>query len=67
MWLRLKNVEKKKKKIVLSSSLRIPDSYLPLKNPRCLSPQGLPDFLSTCRELILSLTFVHIAFGPVFW
>ena len=33
---------------VLSSSLRIPEPYLLLENPRPLSPQGPPDFLSTC-------------------
>ena len=33
---------------VLSSSLRIPDPYLLLKNPRPLSPGGSLGFLSTC-------------------
>ena len=49
MWLILRNVEQKKKKkmFVLSSSLRIPDPYLLLENPRDFSPQGPPDFLST--------------------
>ena len=37
--------KKKKKKFVLSSSLRIPDSYL-LVSPRPLSPSGTPDL--TC-------------------
>ena len=36
-------------KLVLSSSLRVPDPYLLLENPRHLS-QGFPDFLSTCLE-----------------
>ena len=40
--------EFRKKKFVLSSSLRIPDSYLLLESPRPLSP---PDFLSTCLEI----------------
>jgi len=31
--------KKKKKMVVLSSSLRIPDPYLLLKKPRLLSPQ----------------------------
>ena len=46
MWLKLRNVEKKK--FVLSSSLRIPDPYLLLENPRPLCPRGPLDFLSTC-------------------
>ena len=33
MLIRPRNVEKKKKKIVLSSSLRIPHPYLLLENP----------------------------------
>ena len=32
----------------LSSSLRILGPYLLLENPRSLSLQGPPDFLSTC-------------------
>ena len=39
----------KKKKFVLSSSLRIPDPYLYFKSPQTfLSSLGTPDFLSTC-------------------
>ena len=34
----------------LSSSLRIPDPYLLLENPRSLSIKGPPDFLSTSLE-----------------
>ena len=30
------------------SSWRIPDPYLLLENPKPLSPQGPPSFLSTC-------------------
>ena len=51
MWLRLKNVEGKKKMFVLSSFLRIPDPSLYFKRPRPLSPPQEPppqDFLSTC-------------------
>ena len=39
--------ECRKKKFVLSSSSRIPDSYFLLVSPRPLSPSGTPD-LSTC-------------------
>ena len=60
MWLRLKNVERKKTQtFILSSSLRIPDPYL-LKNPKPLSPpQGPPDFLSTCLG-IDSLKWLYV-------
>ena len=45
---------------VLSSSLRIPDLYLLLENPRPLSPWGLPNFLSTCLGIdSLSISSVH--------
>ena len=47
MWLRLRNVEEKRT-FVLASSLRTPDLYLLLENPRSLSLWGPPDFLSTC-------------------
>ena len=40
--------KKKKNMFALSSSLRIPDPYFLLKNPRPLSPRAPLDFLSTC-------------------
>ena len=49
MWVRLRNVEEKKKK---KKNLC---PFLFLENSRLLSPQGPPDFLSTCLELTLSI------------
>ena len=59
MWLRLRNIEEKKK-FVLSFSLR--------NNPRPLCPQGPLDFLSTCLCLINPQWLSHCeAYKPCIW
>ena len=65
MWLR--NVEKKKK-FVLSSSLRIPDPYLVLKNLWPPSSQWPLDFLSTCLGIHSEIqSFICVRLFATLW
>ena len=51
MWLRLRNVEREKKKdFVLFSSLRIPGPYLVFKSPSPFSPPQGPGLLNLPRN-----------------